>query len=149
MSVSLKKVLHQKWIFLNAFAPVLHSLLISIIAFNTSSLQSTYPHASAAELRFQSHFPQLSQGILTCMLSPHWQQCKKHVKSLLCLLILFILYVWNGDRVLQIWNSGIVFLAFSLFLYTSFDSQDRSRGLCEAWSQQLDKHDINSCGLQE
>lgn len=84
------------------FAPVLHSLLSTVIAFSTSSLQSTHPHTSAAQLRFPSKFPQLSQAILTCKLFRCWQQSKKHVKSLLRLLILFILYVWNGDKVFQI-----------------------------------------------
>lgn len=54
----------------------------------------------------------------------------------------------SGLEVLQIWNAGIEFPAFSYFFEcTSPDSQDRSKGLFKALSQQLDKHNINSCGL--
>lgn len=80
-------------------------LFISINAFNKSSLQ-TYPHASAAKCSITNSHQQERVEIPISVFPmfprhpeltpfPCWQWYEKHVKSLLCLLIMFILYVWT------------------------------------------------------
>lgn len=109
-------------------------LVLFFIPSWSSSLLSTHPvckaptHMPLLLSWFQSHFLQLSQGISTCMLSPCWQQGKNHVMNVLCLLTLFIFYFWNGDKFLQIWNTGMDFLAFSLLFVHLFWQPRQEQG---------------------
>lgn len=127
--------------------------------FQQISLLTTYPHASAAKCSITNSHQQEQVELPISVFPafprhpelipfPFWQGCKKHVKSLLCLSIMFILYVWTrGFADSKCRNRDSSLLLFFFFKYTSPDSQDRSRGLFKALSQQLDKHNIYSCGL--
>lgn len=87
MSVSLQK--SQYLYFSKTFGPVLHSLLVIIIAFNTSSLQSTHPHASAAELipvSLSPTFPRHLNMYAFSMLAARQEPCHE------CIVFINIVY---------------------------------------------------------